>query len=343
MAKYNFTEMARETMTDAMDVLGGKAISMGPRNPVAHAYMATPISITVEGANILTRTLIIFGQGAIRCHPYAWDEVQAVEKGDKAAFDKAFFGHIGHVVRNLSRSVVLSLTRGALASSPVTGPAAGYYKKLSWASASFATMADMAMAMLGGDLKRKEALTGRFADVFSWLYLGNAVLRRFEADGRPKEDLPYLHWSMQTCLAEIQKAFDGIFRNFDVPIVGWFFRNPIALWSRFNAMSAGPSDRTMQKVARAMQTPGEQRERMTSGMYVPTALDEAMGQLEHALVLCTEADAVHRRIRDAVKKKKIAKRAPAAMLDDALRPVSYTHLTLPTTCNLCRSRGSRYH
>ncbi len=319
MCKYSFTEMARETVTDAMDILGGKAISMGPRNPVAHAYMATPISITVEGANILTRTLIIFGQGAIRCHPYAWDEVQAAEKGDKNAFDVAFFGHIGHVVRNMSRSVVLSLTRGALASSPVTGPAAGYYKKLSWASASFATTADMAMSMIGGNLKRKEALTGRFADIFSWLYLGNATLRRFEADGRPKEDLPYLHWSMQTCLAEIQKGFDGIFRNFDVPVLGWVFRYPIAIWSRFNTMSFGPSDRTMQKVAQAMQKPGEQRDRMTSDMYVPSALDETLGQLEHALVLCTEAAAVQKRIREAAKKKKITKRAPAAMAEDALK------------------------
>ncbi|MEM6675714.1 MAG: acyl-CoA dehydrogenase [Planctomycetota bacterium] len=319
MAKYSFTEMARETMTDAMDVLGGKAISMGPRNPVAHAYMATPISITVEGANILTRTLIIFGQGAIRCHPYAWAEVQAAEKGDKVAFDKAFFSHIGHVVRNTSRSVVLSTTRGLVARSPVTGPAAGYYRKLSWASASFATMADLAMALLGGDLKRKEALTGRFADVFSWLYLGNAVLRRFEAEGRPKEDLPYLHWSMQTCLAEIQKGFDGIFQNFDVPIIGWFFRYPIGTWSRLNTMSFGPSDKVMQHVARAMQKPGEQRDRMTSDMYVPTALDETLGQLEHALVVCSEADAVHRKIRDAVKRKKIAKRAHGAMVEDAVR------------------------
>ena len=315
MAKYNFTEIARETLNDAMDVLGGKAISMGPRNPVAAAYMATPSSITVEGANILTRTLIIFGQGAIRCHPYAWDEVQAVERNDRDAFDRAFFGHIGHVVRNVSRSVVLSTSRGLFSSSPVTGPAAGYYKKLSWASASFATMADMAMAMLGGDLKRKEALTGRFADVFSWLYLGNAVLRRFEADGRPKEDLPYLHWSMQTCLAEIQKGFDGIFRNFDVPLVGWFFRGPIATWSRLNSMSAGPSDRTMQKVAKAMQKPGEQRERMTSGMYVPTALDQTLGQLAHALVLCTAAAAVNRRIRrTATCSTAPRKRAPPSWL-----------------------------
>ncbi|MEM8710820.1 MAG: acyl-CoA dehydrogenase domain-containing protein, partial [Planctomycetota bacterium] len=319
MAKYQFTELARECLNDTMDVLGGKAISMGPRNPIAGAYMATPISITVEGANILTRTLIIFGQGAIRCHPYAWDEVVAVENNDVPAFDKAFFGHIGHVVRNMSRSVALSATRGLLATAPVTGPAAPYYKKLSWASASFATMADMAMAMLGGDLKRREALTGRFADVFSYMYLGNAVLRRFEAEGRRKEDLPYLHYAMQHCLAEIQKGFDGIFRNFSVPFVGWFFRYPIGFWSRMNSLGTGPGDKTMQQVAQAMQKPGEQRDRMTSGMYIPTALDETVGQMEHALKLCTEADSIQKRIREAVKKKQLQKKAPALLQEDALR------------------------
>ncbi len=319
IAKYNFTELARQSITDAMDVLGGKAISMGPRNPIAHAYMATPISITVEGANILTRTLIIFGQGAIRCHPFAWKEVQAVEANDGAAFDAAFFGHVGHVVRNLARSVVLSLTRGALAGAPVSGPAAPYYKKLSWASASFAITADMAMALLGGDLKRKESLTGRFADVFSWLYLGNAVLRRFEAEGRQREDLPFLHASMQRCLAELQKGFDGIFRNFDHPLAGWLFRGPIALWSRLNTLGGGVTDRAGARVAEALMRPGAQRERMTSGMYVPTAKDEALGQLEHALELCTLADAIDRRIRDAVKKKRLPRKAPAALLQDAVQ------------------------
>jgi len=319
IAKYSFTELARQSITDAMDVLAGKAISMGPRNPIAHAYMATPISITVEGANILTRTLIIFGQGAIRCHPFAWKEVQAVELNDGRAFDAAFFGHVGHVVRNLARSIVLSVTRGHASRAPVTGPAAQYYKKLSWASASFAITADLAMAALGGDLKRKESLTGRFADVFSWLYLGNAILRRFEAEGRQKEDVPFLHGSMQRCLAEIQKGFDGIFRNFDHPLAGPLLRGPIALWSRVNTIGGGLTDRTAHKVAEALQKAGEQRDRLTSGMYIPTANDEAIGQLEHALVLCTQADAIDRRVRDAVKKKRLTRKSTAALLQDAVQ------------------------
>jgi len=319
IAKYNFTEMARHSITDAMDILAGKAISMGPRNPIAHAYMATPISITVEGANILTRTLIVFGQGAIRCHPFAWKEVQAVEAGDGRAFDAAFFGHVGHVVRNLARSIVLSVSRGHLSGAPVTGPAARYYKKLSWASASFAITADMAMALLGGDLKRKESLTGRFADVFSQLYLGNAILRRFEAEGRQKEDAPFLHASMQRCLAELQRGFDGIFQNFDHPLAGWLFRGPIAFWSRMNPIGTGVSDRVGAKVAEALQHPGAQRDRLTSGMYIPTAKDETIGQLEHALVLCTQADSIERRVRDAVKKKRLTRKAPAALMQDAVQ------------------------
>ncbi|MEZ6014801.1 MAG: acyl-CoA dehydrogenase [Planctomycetota bacterium] len=319
IAKYNFTELARQSLTDAMDILGGKAISMGPRNPLAHAYMATPISITVEGANILTRTLIVFGQGAIRCHPFAWKEVQAVEANDGSAFDAAFFGHVGHVVRNLARSIVLSLSRGHLASSPVSGPAAQYYKKLSWASASFAITADMAMALLGGDLKRKESLTGRFADVFSWLYLGNAILRRFEAEGRQKEDIPFLHGSMQRCLAEIQKGFDGIYRNFDHKLAGVLLRGPVAFWSHLNPIGAGMTDKIAAKVADALQRPGAQRERLTPGIYIPTATDEALGQLEHALELCTVADAIERRLRDAVKKKRLTRKAQPALLQDAVQ------------------------
>lgn len=319
IAKYNFTELARQSITDAMDVLGGKAISMGPRNPLAHAYMATPISITVEGANILTRTLIVFGQGAIRCHPFAWKEVQAVEANDGKAFDAAFFGHVGHVVRNLCRAVVLSVSRGALAGAPLSGPAAPYYKKLSWASASFAITADLAMALLGGDLKRKESLTGRFADVFSWLYLGNAILRRFEAEGRQKEDVPFLHASMQRCLAELQKGFDGIYRNFDHKLAGPLFKGPIAFWSRLNPIGTGMTDRAGARVAEALLRPGAQRDRLTSGMYIPTATDETLGQLEHALELCTVADAIERRIRDAVKKKRLARKAPTALLQDAVQ------------------------
>ncbi len=318
MMKYNTTEMARAAVTDAMDVVGGAGISLGPRNLLAHAYIGMPISITVEGANILTRTLVVFGQGAIRCHPFAYAEMAAVASNDVKGFDRAFCGHIGHIVRNAFRSFGLSLTGGALGSSPVGGPAAGYYKKLSWASASFAITADLAMGTLGGDLKRKEALTGRFADAFSWLYLGNAVLKRFEEEGRRKEDAPFLHWSMQHCLARIDEAMNGIFANFDAPMVGWFMRGPVAFWSRLRPLSGEPSDRLGSKIARAIQVPGEQRDRLTNGIHVPGDPEEALGRLERAFGLVTRAEEVAGKIKDAIRAKRLPRAKPLTLIDTAM-------------------------
>lgn len=302
MAKYSFTEHLRKAINDAMDVAGGAGISRGPRNMLAHGYFAVPINITVEGANILTRTLMIFGQGAIRCHPYSYKEIMALMNNDVKAFDRAFWPHIGHVIRNLSRSIVLSLTRGMLASAPVSGPAAKYYKKISWASASFAFLADVAMGKYGGNLKRKEKLTGRFADIFMWLYLGTSVLRRFEAEGSRKEDLPFLHWSMQHALSQIQVAFDGLFQNMGFP-----FSGPVAWWSRFNSFSAPPSDDTSHLVARALQIPGEQRDLLTRGVFVSQDVSEAAGRLENAFQLTFQAEAIVKKISRAVRKKILPK------------------------------------
>jgi len=318
MAKYNFTELQRKAINDGMDILGGNAISWGPRNLLASAYMNTPIGITVEGANILTRTLMIFGQGAIRCHPYVYAETQSLMKRDAAGFDLAFTSHVGHTVRNLSRAIVLSLTRGVFAASPASGVARRYWQKLVWTSASFAFLADIALISLGGNLKRKEKITGRFADIFSWLYLAAATLRRFEAEGRLKEDEAFLHWSMQYAFGEIQKAFDGLFKNFDVPVLGLIFRGPVALWSRLNPFGNGPRDSVGHDVARAMQIPGPQRDRHTAGIYTPSDPEEALGRLDHALRLVTEGDQVARAIGKAVGAKKLPKGRPETLIQAAL-------------------------
>ncbi|HYR27323.1 MAG TPA: acyl-CoA dehydrogenase, partial [Thermoanaerobaculia bacterium] len=266
MAKYNATEIGRKIVNDAMDVAGGSGISRGPRNLIAHFHIATPIGITVEGANILTRTLIIFGQGALRAHPYALAEVNAIAARDLRAFDAAFWGHIGHIVRNLSRAVVLSLTRGAFAGSPVSGATARYYRKLAWASATFAIMSDIAMGALGGSLKLKEKLTGRYADVLSWMYIGTAILRRYEAEGRLKEDLPFVHFSMNHALNEIQRAFDGIFGNLPVPGLTWLFAGPLRMWSNLNALAGEANDRHTHKIATLILSDSEQRLRHTEGI-----------------------------------------------------------------------------
>ena len=291
IAKYNSTEIGRRVINDAMDVAGGSGISRGPRNQLAHFYVATPIGITVEGANILTRTLIIFGQGALRAHPFALDEVNAIAARDLRAFDRAFWGHAGHIVRNLSRSIVLSLTRGNLAGSPVSGPTARYYRKLAWASATFAILADIAMGALGGSLKLKEKLTGRFADVLSWMYIGTAILRRYEADGRPEEDLPFVHFTMNYSLYKIQRAFDGIFGNLPVPGLTWLFAGPLRMWSSFNALAGEANDKHTHKIASLILTDSEQRRRHTAGVYMPDTTIEHRGVREVTLRVGKRAEA----------------------------------------------------
>ena len=319
MMKYNTTELFRKAINDGMDVLGGNAISMGPRNPLAAAYIGAPVSITVEGANILTRTLMVFGQGAIRCHPYALKEMRALMTGDVKAFDAAFWPHIGHVVRNAFRGVGLSLSRGWLAGSPVSGPAARYWRKMAWTSATFAFLADLAMGTLGGDLKRKEKLTGRFADIFSWMYLGTAVLKRFDAEGQRAEDRPFLDWSMQYAFAQIQDAFDGLFANLQVPGATWLFRGPLAAWSRLNRISDLPSDRVGHRVAQALQVPGEQRERLTPAVFTSTDPTHTLGRFDATMALCYQAEGVVSKVKAAVKRRELPRQHPATLIPAALQ------------------------
>jgi len=317
IAKYNQTELARKLVNDTMDILGGAAISRGPRNMVANSYIGTPISITVEGANILTRTMIIFGQGAIRCHPFAYKEVKALMEKDYVAFDRAFWGHIGHVVRNSFRSFLLSVTRGRLAAVP-SGPGAKYYRKLAWASASYAIMSDVAMGTLGGSLKLREKLTGRYADVLSWMYLATAVLRRYEAEGSRAEHRDVFEWAMQYSMAQIQAAFDGIFANFDVPGVGWLFRGPVAFWARINSLGALPSDRLGHKLAHQIQEPGAFRDALTTGIVFSARPDDPGAKLERAFKLAHESAAVMHRITQASKKKLLPKKRANLLVREAL-------------------------
>jgi acyl-CoA dehydrogenase len=306
IAKYNFTELTREIINDAMDIVGGAGISRGPRNVFAHGYISLPIAITVEGANILTRTLMIFGQGAIRCHPYALKEINALMSKDVKEFDNNFWAHIGHVGRNKARSFMLSLTRGRLAGSPVSGPAAKYYRKMAWASASFAFFADIALGSYGGALKMKEKIAGRYADILSYMYLGTATLKRFEAEGRRKEDLDFFKWSMDYTFYKIQIAFEGILKEIKVPGLSWVFRLA-GVWSRLNPIGTYPSDELGHRVAQAMQVPGEARDRMTDGMYIPKDPTEAVGRYENALQLITNANPVYKKLYIAIKKRELPK------------------------------------
>jgi acyl-CoA dehydrogenase len=297
IAKYNATEINRDLIDDAMDVLGGAGIIMGPKNTLATTYWGQPIGITVEGANILTRTLMIFGQGVIRCHPYAYDEIRALEQGDVEQFDDKLFSHLGFVVRNFFRATMLSATRGWLAGSPVSGKPARYYRKLAWASATFAFLTDLAMGSLGGQLQRKEKLTGRFADVLSWMFIGTSVLRRYEAEGRPDEDWPFVEWSMKRAFSHIQDGFEALAQNLPVPGLGWLMEGPVSWWMRLNRFDSAPSDELGSKIAEAITELGERRERLTAGAYVPDGEDERLAVIEEAHRVSEQAAEVYAEIR----------------------------------------------
>ena len=313
IAKYNFTELSRQIINDGMDIMGGAGICRGPRNLLANIYSAMPIPITVEGANILTRTMIIFGQGVIRSHPYVYREIAALEQADVKVFDRVFWQHLGLIVRNLFRTVLLSLTRGYLTRSPVSGETAKYYRKLAWASASFAFLTDLSLITYGGTLKRQEKLTGRFADILSWMYLAIATLRRYEAEGSNLEDLTFVNWSMQYAFAQIQQGFIGILENIPVPL-----SSIVAAWWRLNPIGSMPADKLGSQIARIMQTPGRQRDNLTQDIYLPTNTEEALGRLEQALKLTVDAEPILHKIKVAIKKGKLPSARPAIPIRDAL-------------------------
>ncbi|KYG65118.1 acyl-CoA dehydrogenase [Bdellovibrio bacteriovorus] len=318
MQKYYSTEMGRKSINDAMDIMGGAGISMGPRNVLAEIYIATPIGITVEGANIMTRTLIIFGQGALRAHPFAYAEVKAYEANDLKAFDKAFFGHIGHIVRNTCRAILLSLSRGYLAATPDCHPQMKiYFRRLSWTSATYALLADVAMGVLGGSLKMREKITGRFADILANMYIATSILRRFEAEGRREEDLAFVHYNLKYNMAEIQKGFDGIFDNLKIPGLRWFFKGWIGAWSRINSIGSQASDGWSHAIASAMMKEGGIRDRLTAGIYMPTNRNDQLGRLEYAMSVTLQAEAAEKKIKKAIRDGALPKKKAHLLLDEA--------------------------
>lgn len=333
MMKYQATEMGRRTINDAMDVMGGAGISLGQRNLLGEMYTGMPVGITVEGANIMTRTLIIFGQGALRCHPYAFDEVRTLEAKDVKGFDAAFWGHIGHITRNLCRSILLSVTRGYIACSPSgSHPKTKiHYRRLQWASATFSILADVAMGTLGGQLKMKEKLTGRFADIFSNMYMSTAVLRRFVNDGQKEEDLPYVQFFLKHSMCEIQKSFDGIFDNLKIPGLRWLLKDVVGSWSRINSIGSQATDGWSHLISKAMMTAGEQRDRLSSGIYWITekthggrtlldrlSKNDQTARLENAFTVVTRAEAAEKKIRAAFKLGQIKAKRGLPSWEEAL-------------------------
>ncbi|MFM4950147.1 acyl-CoA dehydrogenase FadE [Aeromonas dhakensis] len=284
IVKYHLTDRAQKCIIDTMDIHGGKAICMGPNNYLARGYQGAPIAVTVEGANILTRSMIIYGQGAIRCHPYVLPEMLAASHPDQEQalkdFDKAVFSHVGFAISNLVRSFWLGLTGARFAAAPFKDQTKGYYQQLSRLSANLAFLSDMAMGTLGGELKRKERVSARLGDVLSQLYLASSALKRYQDEGRQHADLPLLHWALQDALFKAQEAIDELLRNFPNRWIGLALRVIVLPLGRDLKR---PSDKLDNQVARLLQTPSETRSRLAQGQYLTREEGNPFGLLEQAL------------------------------------------------------------
>ncbi len=291
------TEFMRIVVNDGMDVLAGAGISRGPRNVLAGGYTALPIGITVEGANILTRTLIIFGQGAIRCHPWVLEEIHSVEARDAGRFDRAVFSHLGFTLTNGVRALILGLT-GSRPARRGSGPLAGYYANLSRMSAAFTFLADVTMGTLGGALKRKEMLNGRMADALAWMYFGSAVLKRYESEGRRPDDFPFAEWGLTTALFEIQNALGGVLDNYPV---AWVRRALTPLLFPLGRRRRAPGDRLRHRVASRILDGREERDRLTRDIFVPAGEAPGLGFLEATLAQVTAAAPIEARLREAAR------------------------------------------
>jgi acyl-CoA dehydrogenase len=307
------TESMRIAVNDAMDVVGGAGICRGPRNVLAHGYQSLPIGITVEGANILTRSMIIFGQGAIRCHPWVQKEIAAADTQDIAAFDESFWGHVGLVFSNGARAFALGFARFTRA--PVPGPAGLYFQKLSRYSAAFGVTADVFMGTLGAALKRKENLSGRLADALAWLYLGSAALKRFIDDGQQERDLPALRYAMQYALHEIDNALRSLIDNHPSLAVRMVMRPMLfPLGGRVRP----PSDALSAKLARGILDDSPARLALTQQIYVPPADELGLGQLEAALDAVVAAQPAREKIKEAQRAKTLPRGPAPAVLGQAV-------------------------
>ena len=264
--KYQATEKFRKTIIDAMDIQGGSAISLGPKNLLAHAYFGAPVAITVEGANIMTRTLIQFGQGVIRCHPFAYGEIEALEQGDVARFDTMFFAHIMHVLKNSLRSLLLGLSRGHLHRASSQGLTKRYEQKLAWASARFAFLSDAALAIMGPGLKRKESLSGRFADILAQMYMLTATLKRFKEEGERKDDEVFVRIAMTRGLNAIDLAFAGIYQNLATGIPGLMLKG-LGFMARLNRFGANIRDADLHLIAKILTSNEDVRDHLCSNIY----------------------------------------------------------------------------
>lgn len=321
IAKYHVTERARQVVNDGMDVIGGKGICLGPSNFMGRAYQQVPVAITVEGANILTRSLIIFGQGAIRCHPFLLAEMQAAQNPDVKKglvdFDRALWAHVGFTIKNGFRALWLGMTGSHFVTVNVdTAPEMRrYYQQMTRFSAAFAFMADISLLVLGGSVKRREKLSARLGDILSQMYLISCTLKRYEEEGRQAADAPLAHWAIWDAMYKAQEAFDGVIANFPIRFIAAFLHRSIFPWGHPYVV---PSDDVGHQVAKLLIAPSASRDRLTAECFIPQTEKEPIGAIELALHATLEAEAIEAKIRVAEKNGRFENNPQANVRDIAI-------------------------
>ncbi|MFT6778488.1 MAG: acyl-CoA dehydrogenase [Paraglaciecola sp.] len=302
ICKYHLTEKMRQVVNDAMDVHGGKGIMLGANNYLGRAYQGAPIAITVEGANVLTRNMMIYGQGVMRCHPYVLKELLAANNPDidesLEQFDQAIFGHIGFTISNLFRSLWFSLSGARFTKAPFSDETSGYYRSMQRYSSNLAFLSDVAMAVLGGELKRRERISARLGDVLSYLYITSCVLKRFDDEGRKADDLSLMHWAMQDSLHKLEVALEELLNNFPSKIMGKALKLIIM---PFGKKYKRPSDQLEHEIAKLLQTPSEARNRLGAGQYLSRVEGSLMGDLEQTLENVIAAEPIYNKVCKAAK------------------------------------------
>lgn len=318
IVKYHVTELGRKLALDGMDIHGGKGICLGPKNYIGRGYEGAPIAITVEGANILTRNMIIFGQGVIRCHPYILPEMEAARLDDPKeqliAFDKAVMKHMAFGVSNLVRSFVLGLTSSLIVQAPA-GKMKRYYQQATRFSSAFAFLADVCMGIMGGELKRKESISARLGDILSYLYLLSAVLKHYHDQGENTADLPIVRYACLLCLFEIQERFDEILKNFPIRWLAFILKVIIfPLGERFSK----PRDRMSHKISQLLMAPTETRDRLAYGAYLSPAGNNIMVLMQDALLKTIDAEPIEKMIKAGIKEGKVTGYTPDQQAQSAL-------------------------
>lgn len=303
ISKYHLTQLSRACIINAMDIHGGKGIIMGPNNYLARMYEGNPVPVTVEGANVLTRNMIIFGQGGVRCHPYILKEIRAIEANDLTEFDRHLLSHAGFIISNAIRSFLLAITSGKLQIMPTqVAKTTQHYQRLTRLSSSFAFVADVTMSLLGGKLKFKESLSARLGDTLSMLYMGSAILKKYEDDGQPNYMLPTVSWAMQHVTFEAQAALDGVLRNYPQRWIGLLLRFLVfPLGLRYKQ----PNDKLRHQVADDLLNSEEIRQYLAQGIYMTDSGDNVYAKLKKTAALADATRVLEQKVHEAKRQGKI--------------------------------------